>query len=74
MSFLVCYVLLDKKLNSNCLYKHVCDFDGATQWLKVTILSHLNTLHLYPVQTQKRTKKKVSNFYIKLLTYQHPIV
>jgi len=27
---------------------------------------HLNTLHLYPVQTRKRTKKELPNSYIKL--------
>ena len=33
---------------------------------------HLNTLHLYPAQTQKRSKKELPNSYIKL--YRHPIV
>jgi len=28
---------------------------------------HLNTLHLYPAQTRKRTKKELPNSYIKLL-------
>jgi len=35
---------------------------------------HLNTLHLYPAQTRKRTKKELLNSYIKLLNYRHPIV
>jgi len=35
---------------------------------------HLNTLHLYPVQTRKRAKKELPNFYVKLLNYRHPIV
>ena len=34
---------------------------------------HLNTLHLYPAQTRKRTKKELPNSYIKLLKYRHPI-
>jgi len=35
---------------------------------------HLNTLHLHPAQTRKRTKKESPNSYIKLLNYRHPIV
>ena len=35
---------------------------------------HLNTLHLYPTQTRKRTKKELPNSYIKLLNYRHPTV
>jgi len=35
---------------------------------------HLNILHLHPAQTRKRTKKKLLNSHIKLLTYRHPIV
>ena len=36
---------------------------------------HHNILqHLYPAQTQTRTKKEIPNSYIKLLNYQHPIV
>ena len=34
---------------------------------------HLNTLHLYPAQTRKRTKKELPNSYVKLLNYRHPI-
>jgi len=35
---------------------------------------HLKTLHLYPAQTRKRTKKELPNSYITLLNYRHPIV
>jgi len=35
---------------------------------------HLNTLHLYPAQTRKRTKKELANCYAKLFNYRHPIV
>ena len=35
---------------------------------------HLNTLHLYPAQTRKRTKKELANSYTKLFNYRHPIV
>jgi len=35
---------------------------------------HLNTLHLYPAQTRKRTKKELANFYTKLFNFRHPIV
>jgi len=34
---------------------------------------HLNTLHLHPAQTRKRTKKELPNSYIKLLNCRHPI-
>ena len=33
---------------------------------------HLNTLHLHPAETRKRTKKELPNSYIKLLNYRHP--
>jgi len=32
----------------------------------ISIIYHLNTLHLYPAQTRKRTKKELPNSYIKL--------
>jgi len=35
---------------------------------------HLNTLHLYPAQTRKRTKKQLANSYTKLFNYRHPTV
>jgi len=39
---------------------------------------YLYTLHLFPAQTRKRTKKELQkliwNFYINQLTYRHPIV
>jgi len=37
-------------------------------------IHHLNTLHLYPAQTRKRTKKELANSYTKLFNYRHPIV
>ena len=35
-------------------------------------LYHLNTLHLYPAQTRKLTKKELANSYTKLFNYRHP--
>jgi len=42
--------------------------------LLIKEVNHLNTLHLYPAQTRKRTKKELPNSYTKLLKYRHPIV
>ena len=42
--------------------------------LLIKKVNHLNTLHLYPAQTRKRTKKELPNSDIKLLKYRHPIV
>jgi len=39
-----------------------------------TLSDNLNTVHLYPAQTRKRTKKELPNSYIKLFNYRHPIV
>ena len=39
--------------------------------LLIKKVNDLNTLHLYPAQTRKRTKKELPNSYIKLLKYRH---
>ena len=46
----------------------------ALKLLSIKKIYHLYTLHLYPAQTRKRTKKELPNSYIKLLNYRHPIV
>ena len=45
----------------------------ASKTLVYQKIYHLNTLHLYPAQTRKRTKKGLLNSYIKLSNYPHPI-
>jgi len=45
----------------------------ALKVLLIKRIYHFNTLHLYPAQTRKRTKKELPNSSIKLLTYRHLI-